>query len=161
MPLKLNIGLSRKMGEANYGSRGASVNVELEVDSTLIDDPNRFHERVRRAFGLVRTALAEELTGGMATEAHIAPGSPPQNGNGNGNGVRNGSGNGQAKNGGNRPATQSQVKALHAIARNRRVDLSQFLNERFRIERPEDLSLREASQAIDALKADGQEGRRT
>jgi hypothetical protein len=159
MPLKLNIGLSRKVGEANYGSRGASVNVELEVESNLIDEPARFHERVRRGFNLVRTALAEELNGSMSTDSHSAPFSPQQNGNGSGNGTRNGNGNGQPNNDRNRPATQSQVKALHAIARNRRVDLTQFLNERFRIQRPEDLSLREASQAIDALKADGQEGR--
>ena len=30
--IKLNCGFSRKVGEANYGSRGASVNLELEIE---------------------------------------------------------------------------------------------------------------------------------
>ena len=46
MPVKLNIGLSRKVGEANYGSRGASVNLEVELDSGIVSDQQRFQERV-------------------------------------------------------------------------------------------------------------------
>jgi hypothetical protein len=63
MPLKLNIGLSRKIGEANYGSRGASVHVEMELDSSLVSEPARLQERIRQLFGLVRSSLAEELNG--------------------------------------------------------------------------------------------------
>lgn len=39
MPLKLNIALSRKIGDRNYGSRGATVGLEMEVDSSLLDQP--------------------------------------------------------------------------------------------------------------------------
>ena len=35
MPLKLNVGASRKVGDNNYGSRGASINLEMELDGTL------------------------------------------------------------------------------------------------------------------------------
>src|SRR5439155_7086344 len=64
MPLRLNVGLNRKVGEVNYSSRGASVNLELELDGALVAEPQKLHERIRQLFGLVRTALAEELNGG-------------------------------------------------------------------------------------------------
>ena len=37
--IKLNAGFSRKVGEANYSSRGASVNVDLELESADELDP--------------------------------------------------------------------------------------------------------------------------
>ena len=37
--IKLNAGFSRKVGEANYSSRGASVNLELELESSMIFGP--------------------------------------------------------------------------------------------------------------------------
>ena len=48
MLLQLDCGLTRKIGEANYGSRGASINVELELDSALITDPTKIQDRIRR-----------------------------------------------------------------------------------------------------------------
>ena len=41
MPMTLNVGLSRKVGEPNYGSRGASVNLELELDNSLVEQPEQ------------------------------------------------------------------------------------------------------------------------
>ena len=62
--IKLNAGFSRKVGEANYGSRGASVNLELELESGAIDTPEKMHERIRALFSLARKAVDEELRNG-------------------------------------------------------------------------------------------------
>ena len=76
MPLKLNVGASKKVGENNYGSRGASINVEMELDSALVGDPARLQERIRQLFGLVRTSLAEELNGNGNDPQPVQPAHP-------------------------------------------------------------------------------------
>jgi hypothetical protein len=155
--MKINVGLCRKIGEANYGSRGATVNLELELDSSLVGEPAKLKERIRQLFALVRTSLAEELNGGNSNGHCQQPNGgaqPPnsQNGNGNGNGHSPGAQNG-LRSGGQRPATQSQVKAIYAIARGRQINVAQFLRERFQVGRPDDLSLKDASAVIDELKS--------
>jgi hypothetical protein len=155
--MKINVGLCRKIGEANFGSRGATVNLELELDSSLVGEPAKLKERIRQLFALLRTSLAEELNGGNANgQAQQSNGDsqPPnsQTGNGNGNGHNTGAQNGQ-RSGGQRPATQSQVKAIYAIARGRQINVAQFLRERFQVGRPDDLSLKDASAVIDELKS--------
>ena len=59
--LKLNAGFSRKVGEPNYSSRGASVNVELEVESGLITDPDALMTRIRNLFGIAKRSVDAEL----------------------------------------------------------------------------------------------------
>jgi hypothetical protein len=157
MPLKLNVGLSQKIGEANYGSRGASVNVEMELDGSLITEPTKLQERIRQLFGLARTSVAEELNANHGQNKTV-------NGQqSNGTAATNGRDNGKTANGSTKPraATQSQVKAIYAITKAQRIDVKQLLRERFRVSQPDDLSIKEASQLIQDLKqAQEQEGGR-
>jgi hypothetical protein len=62
MPLRLNVGLTKKVGLPNYSSLGASCNVELELDQSLIvSDLDGFQDRVRRTFVACRQAVDDEL----------------------------------------------------------------------------------------------------
>lgn len=153
MPMKLNVGLSRKVGEPNYGSRGASVNLELELDNSLVEQPERLRDRIRQLYQLAKASVDEELN------AHSQE---PANGASNGhsfdryrtNGNSNGASNGHAANGhGPRQATSSQVKAIHAIAGRNRIDVARLVQDRFNVQRPDDLSISDASTLIDELKA--------
>ncbi len=165
MPLKTNIGVSRKVADNNYGSRGASVNLEVEMDSTLINDPERFHDRIRQVFRLAQQAIDEELgrqqAGGTshATNGNNGHAAPPAHNGGNGHAAPNG--NGKARSNGRR-ATTSQVRALHAIANRQGLDLALTLQERFGIDYAEDLGIGQASELIDELKGatNGSGGRR-
>jgi hypothetical protein len=155
MPLKLNVGLARKLGEANYGSRGASINLELELDSSLVSEPAKLQERIRQLFGLVKSSLVEELNGGHA------PASQRANDSDAGSPSKNNSPAGRASGQRGTPprsATQSQVKAIFAIARSQGLDLAALLQERFQVSRPDALTIQEASQLIDHLKNSGDRG---
>ena len=57
-----------------------------------------------------------------------------------------------------RPATASQVKAIRAIASRRRIDLVGLLRERFGLQTADELGIRQASELIDELKSDDQDG---
>src|SRR5688572_26030142 len=108
MPLKLNIAMSRKIGEPNYGSRGATVGLEMEVDSSLADQPRQFHERVARLFRLAKQSVDREL--GTTDLADLEPTV--------------------------RPATPAHVRTLHAIANRQQLDLTAEIQSRFGVERP-------------------------
>ncbi len=127
--LKLNAGLSRKVGEPDYGSRGASVNLELEVESNLVNDSDGLMDRIRRLFTLARQAVDEEL-------GRAGPSSAPRSG-GNGNGQR--------------PVTTSQLGAIRAIAERLGVDPERVTRDVVGTGL-DALTLRQASQLIDELK---------
>jgi hypothetical protein len=65
MPLKLNVGLMKKIGQPRYGSLGASCHLEIEMESSLLErDADAFHDRVRRTFAVCRRAVETELAVG-------------------------------------------------------------------------------------------------
>ena len=138
--LKINIGHSRKIGEPNYGSRGASVHFEVEVDHGLAEQPQALRQKIRELFVQAQAAVREELHGPEtngtqrpATNGHQQP----------------------ATNGHQRPqrvATSSQLRAIHAIANRQRTNLSELLQE-LGIGRLEELSISAASDLIDRLKS--------
>ena len=157
MPLRTNVGVSRKIADNNFGSRGASINLEVELDSALIQEPERFQERIRLVFRLAQEAVDEELARQIAPHGQGNGHTSAANGNGhpNGNGRYNGNGNGHAapRRSGGRRATASQARALRAIADRQGLELATELQVRFGVHEPEELSITEASGLIDQLKS--------
>jgi hypothetical protein len=109
MPIKTNIGVSRKVADNNYGSRGASVNLEVELDSSMIQEPERLQDRIRQVFRLAQQSVDEELARQTTASGHNSA-TPPvaangTNANGNGasgtntNGANGNHGNGSTTNG--------------------------------------------------------------
>ncbi len=93
MPLKLNVGLSKKIGQPDCGSLGASCHVELELDGSLLQhDLEAFHRHVRNAFVACEQAVNDELARNQqgdngevsAVDTHKAPAARPQGNGSNG-----------------------------------------------------------------------------
>ena len=74
MSLKANIGFSRKIGEPHFSSRGASVHLELELDTSLLEHPAQLLEQIHESFELVRTAVDAELSGANPLYRSLAEG---------------------------------------------------------------------------------------
>ena len=162
MPLRLNVGVSRKVGLPDYCSVGASCHVEIELSQELLDhDLQSFQDRVRTAYVAAHQAVHDELTrlqqppvtpleplSNVVAPARItngrltAPSEPPH-----GRTTRPPSRTPRSY------ATIRQIGALRAIARQTGADLAGFIHEEFGVERPEQLTVQQASQLIDDLKA--------
>jgi len=159
--MKLNVGVSRKVGMPDYGSVGASCNLEMELDAGLLEkDLDGFHARIRGAYVAAHQAVHDELARlQVPVDASAARPSPKHARtlarNGDPREEENGS---SARAQGDRsrvrkPATPNQVKAILAIARRQNTDLGRLLQQECGVKRPEDLTIRQASDLIDLLKA--------
>jgi hypothetical protein len=129
--IKLNAGVSRKVGEPNYGSRGASVNVELELESTVVNDTAALHKKIRGLFSLAKKSVDEELGLSTAGTNGKGPNAPPKSFA--------------------RTVTDNQKRAIAAICGENGFDGDQEAIDLF--DRPViQLTLTEASRLIDRLK---------
>jgi len=144
MPLKLTVGLARKVGQPDYGSLGASCGLELELPAELLErDPEAFQERVRSAYVACARAVDDELA--RQGEPAEAEGEPVGGGR---------AGRGSRRPAARRPATAAQVRALRALASRRGLDLDELVARQLAVEGPEELTLAEASRLIDELQAE-------
>ena len=82
MPLKLSVGLSKKIGLPDYGSLGVSCSVEVELEAAALENLDSFHRCVGHAYTACRQAVSEELarhqqaTGGLpGAQESVAGGS--------------------------------------------------------------------------------------
>ena len=148
MPVRINVGLSKKVGQENFGSLGATCNVEFEIDGGYDNgSTDRFQDAVRRAYSACREAVESELA------AHEG-GSKPQLGGQHQSSTTNRVTNQSVSGSQARGATSSQVRAIHAIANRNGVDLPGILSP-FNVSRPDDLSIGHASLVIDQMKNPG------
>ncbi|HEV8071996.1 MAG TPA: hypothetical protein VGP76_30050 [Planctomycetaceae bacterium] len=144
MAVTVNVGFSRKVGEPNYGSRGASVQLELELDRSAIEGGERFQSEIDRIFELARDAVDRELQRNLVPSSELQPDLDECS-----EATKSQNGRTRAP----RPATPNQVRAIQAIAQNRGVDLSQLLAGEFDAKTAEELTIVEASRLIDRLQS--------
>jgi len=143
MAIKVNVGFSRKVGEPNYGSRGASVQLEVELDQTAIDDAERFRWEIARIFERIRDSVDREL------QRRVSPPHEPPGSCGECCNPRNQDGGLRA----HRLATPNQVRAIQTMARHRGVDLCRLLSAGLNGKTTDELTIEEASLLIDQLNS--------
>ncbi len=144
MPLKASVGLSRKIGQENYGSLGANCQLEIELDASIIDDAEAFHARIRRLYALANQSVVDQLTrggGSGAPSPSNSPTEPPAN---------------------DEPASNKQVKYLLDIARQQHdMDLARtanFCEQAVGVSDVYQLTKSQASTVIDRLNGRGSNG---
>ena len=153
MPMTVKVGLTRKVGQPNYGSLGASCDVQLELDGTLLfADPQGLQDRIRSAYAECERAIAAELDRQTSSEETSTRHGSANNGDGPTNGHRRMNDTSQSgADSSPRRATPGQIRALHAIANRQGLDLTDVLQDRFGLYSVEFLSVTEASQLIHEL----------
>jgi len=169
MTMKVNVGVTRKVGLPNFGSAGASCNIDVELDQSLLaGDRQALHQRVQSVLEVCRRVVADELalqtqreTAGQWQTGMTLQGPPACEGVANppvetsfrealpdSRGNRSRSGESAP-----RPATPGQIKALHAISKGLGLTLSAELHREYGVHSPQQLTLAQASAMIDRLKA--------
>ena len=144
MPLTINVGLSRKASK-DYQSTGTSINLTAELDQSLLTRPNELQAAVGELYQLAEASLERQANGDeqQPPTARIDHGRPN---------VANGNGQ-QARGSGSpgRGMTESQRKAIHAIAKGLGIDPVAEARHELGVDLDR-ASIGEASKLIDHLK---------
>lgn len=125
--IKINAGISRKLGLPQYSSAAATCAIEAEYDASLLHDSAELGHAIRQIYRACEAAVGQELDRLRRQER---------------------AGGGRS----DRPATPAQLRTIHGLAHERSIDLGQLLAARFRVAHETDLSVVQASGLIDLLR---------
>jgi hypothetical protein len=147
MPLTINVGLSRKASK-DFQSAGTSINISAELDQSLLARPDELQRQIDDLYEQAEHAVVRQASQPTSAPASSQGQAAATGGNGNGH---NG-GNGNGGNGRVAPMTQSQSRAIHAIAKRIGIDPADECMRQFGWDLSR-LSIRDASTIIDHLKS--------
>lgn len=154
--IKLSANLSKKvpMPDVEFSSQQYGAAMEIEVSDAA--DAQEITGRLEAIYKLLEKSIDGQIAAASKAPMPAAPvtrrsflgdanGKPHADGNngGNGNGRRNGH------------ASPAQIKALFAISKDKgmdRNDLVDLLKAEYNVERPDDLSVKDASDLIGRLQ---------
>ena len=145
--IKLNVGLSRKVSDNNYGSKGGNVSLEVEVDSSLTRDSSKLQGYIHDLFEMVRTALDAELQSYcepayIEVKPHLQSDCTSFKGNGADN---------ETSTAPVRYATEKQILCIQGLARKSGIPVVELL-KKAGVRLFNDMTVRQASQMIESLK---------
>jgi hypothetical protein len=144
--MKLSVGLSRKVSDNHYGSKGGNIGLEVEVDSILLGDPSRLRGHMKQLFDMVRKALDEELNDGRENNPD-EPENPALKGAMAGHEVVK-----PEQNAAIRMASGKQLSLIQELVRKAKIPFQPLLEER-KVHALHELTLQQASGLITELKA--------
>ncbi|WP_339889103.1 hypothetical protein [Rhodopirellula europaea] len=135
MTTRLTVSLTRHDGQAGGGETAATCQMEIDIDDEVNADAGRLSDRLQQAFTVCRRQVDRELASGPGdlvenrhAKSHARSGPDP------------------------RPATEAQVRAIHAIASKTNTRLASHLDEVYGVSSPQHLTLKQASELIGKLK---------
>ena len=145
--IKLNVGACRKVSDNHYGSKGGNVNIEVEVDSSLVGDSAKLQAQIRHLFELARRSLTEELQANnepaSVEDSHYHRDGDSFNGNGAGNAVSVPT---------VRYASEKQLALIQGLLRKSKIPYQPLLGE-CKVGSFNELTVQQASRMIESLKS--------
>ena len=147
--IKLSVGACKKITDGNYGSRGGNVNIEVEVDSSLVGDSAKLQAHIRHLFELARRSLTEELQ--ASNEPASVEDSHYQRDGANLNGIGAGHAVSVVP---VRYASEKQLALIQGLLRKSKIPYQPLLGE-CKVSSFNELTVQQASRIIESLKAGG------
>ncbi|HBJ36895.1 MAG TPA: hypothetical protein DDZ51_19485 [Planctomycetaceae bacterium] len=160
--MKISVGLSKKVGQPNFGSLGASCQIEVELNDNEYRNEHRneypgsalqLQTKISQAFCICKAAVENELAIERRFQQQVSP--PPSDASRASDRRNSNAGAASDDRQPNpiRNATAAQKRALGRIASAAQVDLISHAEREFGVQSIEQLTIRQASALIDRLKA--------